>query len=1227
MLNRFFSLAVPVCIAASMAVLAQTGATGAQGEEYLFQYPGVSTSGQFVPYNAAGNPLAPLINNASGPAGIESILPMPDGSKLYLIGALSIEAVDPTFQNFHGVTLSEPSGLTPTVTAAKLTPDGKYLLVGTIDSSNVPYLFVVPTSTDQQLSQSGMPIQLKGVPGPYSSASPPCPGCWIEVSRDASTAYVIENSTFGGNTLVAAYSMTSFQPVQTPLSISGSANSLTLSPANLLYFVGGNQIQVIDPIAWAIVASVPLSGFNPGPLVFTPDGTTAYSIHQIPRQGGSASLLSFNVANNSVNWYSPPVNQLQAGPQLSAVYVAGNSNCPSARCVFALSATQTTLYDVSPSTGFSAGSPSPTVASAVYSAAATNVVAATISNEVPASNYLFVLVANGSQPFLDRISIAADQVSVSNLQPVLSTGLMQFVSIPTQGTAASFITFNASQTVNTGTTSLPLIARAIGPTGLPVFNTAGTFSAVSGSGVVVNTPNVTSTADGYVLTTVTIPSTGVTCPSNVCTITLSLGGNTAAFTITVPGASSPTGPSGPSSSEVTITGGNGQVVQAGYSTVQPLQVTVTNASGVPQSGVPVTFAVTSGTGQVYPGTQETDVNGNAQAYYAGGQVAGGQVFETDTVVASTSLGSVTFYETSYTVQYVFNVPEGGLQASVLVLDPAGQYVGLAGTTVQVSPGTPAKNALQATILGNPYNGNPSTGVPDVSISTQTDPAYGTGPPPVSCQGQPLSDITGTVYCTLVTSCSASPGVQGVQILLGGQVVTQDLTVDVVLGGGPATITATSGNNQSGNPGQRATLPLLATVTNSCGTPEPEISVTWTVTSGSATLQQSTTTSNSFGQVSNVVTYGNTPGTVIITATAAGGGSATFTLTSTVAITGLTTVSGGGQTATAGQAFAKPLIVSVVGTNNTPLAGIPVTFTVTSGSATVNPASANSGSNGQAQTTVTAGSNAGPVVVTASITGFSQTFNLTVIPPGPSVTASSFVNAASNATGLVACGLGVVTGSGLAAGIQGVISGSNGFGPLPYTLAGVSMTINGVAVPIEAVSNQNGVQQVNFQTPCETAGSTSATVVLTVSGASTTIPGVQVFQAQPGIFTYAGPNNLPYAVVINAQNGTYVTPSNPAIRGGTYYVVLTGLGQTNPPMTTNSVSVAGQNVVPIMVVGVNNSGVPVISAAAYVDTFGAYLVGFQLPTTASPGTNVPFSVAADLAGTLIFSNSTYLAAVQ
>ena len=488
-----------------------------------------------------------------------------------------------------------------------------------------------------------------------------------------------------------------------------------------------------------------------------------------------------------------------------------------------------------------------------------------------------------------------------------------------------------------------------------------------------------------------------------------------------------------------------------------------------------------------------------------------------------------------------------------------------------------------------------------------------------------------LQCTVATTCAATPGLHGIVFVVGGQFQIPSEVQITAGGGGALGITPTSGNNQSGNAGQRAALPLIATLADFCGNAVVGTTVTWKVTAGSATLQNATTTSNVVGQVSNVLTFGQTPGQITVTATIAGGASATFTLTNSIVISGITQVSGTGQTATVGKGFTNPVIVSVVDNNHNPVSGLAVTFSVTSGNGTVNPSSTNTGTNGQAQTSVIAGSVAGPLAITASIPGgFSTTFNLTVAPAGAIVSANSFVNAASSVVGLVPCGLGTVSGSGLAPGVQvgGVISGLSAFGPLPYTLNNLSMTINGVPAPIQVVANVNGTQEVNFQTPCETAGSSSATVVITISNVSTTVTSVPVFQAQPGIFTYAGPNNLPYGAEIRAADGSYVTPSNLAHRGETYYIVLTGLGQTNTPLTTNSAGIAGQNVVPPLIVGVNNNGVSVVSAYALPGDIGAYLVGFQIPlSTPTSSSAVPLSVAAVVNGVPVYSNSVFLAGIQ
>ena len=185
MSNRNVSLAIGVCLAASISVLAQTN----QGVGYLFQLPGASSSGgQFFPFLETANPFNPIISTAVGPSGTFEILPLPAGNKFYLIGtsgANGLQSVDPTFTNFHSV-----NGLGAAPTAAAVTPDGKHLIVG------ADALYIIDTSTDQIVTSP--PLALPSAP---SSVCPSCGVAGIAISKDSTTAYVLTNSSFGSSGL------------------------------------------------------------------------------------------------------------------------------------------------------------------------------------------------------------------------------------------------------------------------------------------------------------------------------------------------------------------------------------------------------------------------------------------------------------------------------------------------------------------------------------------------------------------------------------------------------------------------------------------------------------------------------------------------------------------------------------------------------------------------------------------------------------------------------------------------------------------------------------------------------------------------------------------------------------------------------------------------------------------------------------------------------------------
>src|SRR5204862_6324295 len=110
---------------------------------------------------------------------------------------------------------------------------------------------------------------------------------------------------------------------------------------------------------------------------------------------------------------------------------------------------------------------------------------------------------------------------------------------------------------------------------------------------------------------------------------------------------------------------------------------------------------------------------------------------------------------------------------------------------------------------------------------------------------------------------------------------------------------------------------------------------------------------------------------------------TFTITVNVQVTGLQKVSGDSQSTPAGQAFPSPLVVQVNTSSGQPAQNFPVNFNI-SGPGTLSANGANTDSNGRAQINVTATSTPGTITVTASTGAFSQTFTLTVIPPGPNL---------------------------------------------------------------------------------------------------------------------------------------------------------------------------------------------------------------------------------------------------
>jgi uncharacterized protein (TIGR03437 family) len=599
---------------------------------------------------------------------------------------------------------------------------------------------------------------------------------------------------------------------------------------------------------------------------------------------------------------------------------------------------------------------------------------------------------------------------------------------------------------------------------------------------------------------------------------------------------------------------------------------------------------------------------------------------------TSSTASVQFVETT-AIPY----GESGTAADLINLVPASSPPVLSGTAGQtLAP-------IQVSVIGvyGPLQ--------NVQVRLQPEAS---GVPGVMCGNAPAGQQPGTVFTNSdgLATCNPLLGKTGTgtYTLVVGDTVSYSPTTLTVKPGPAAILTCAGGcSPQNVNQGSKAPQALIAQVTDAAGDLISGAAVDWTVTEGSATLGEPTTSTISDGQTSNTVTPTVGP-TVQVTATlanpAAGSTATKFVYTINVlqVITGVTAVSGTPQTAEAGKAFTDPLIVQV-NDNTTPVDNAIVTFKVTSGPVTLSAATAATNAQGQAQVTVMAGAATvpTPVVITASVTSgtlsYTATFNLTVNPSGPVIL--SVVNSAGFQNQFVSpCSLATLYGLNLTPGLQGIASY---FIEPQYQVAGVTVQLGGSSgafAPILDVANVDNVESVSFQVPCGTPVSsgqpaTGYPVVVAVNGVASAAFMVSILPLSPGIFQFQDTDGMTRAVLVR-QDGSFASATNPVTPGETVRMFATGLGQTTPPLTTNEFDplVPGPNnlLVPqtlvvnaSVVVGIDNAGVLVTSAQYAYGMVGVYEVDFVVPQSAPAGNNAPFAIGLYQGTNLLFGNSSLI----
>jgi uncharacterized protein (TIGR03437 family) len=222
-----------------------------------------------------------------------------------------------------------------------------------------------------------------------------------------------------------------------------------------------------------------------------------------------------------------------------------------------------------------------------------------------------------------------------------------------------------------------------------------------------------------------------------------------------------------------------------------------------------------------------------------------------------------------------------------------------------------------------------------------------------------------------------------------------------------------------------------------------------------------------------------------------------------------------------------------------------------------------------------------------------------VTANPSPAPPPFLNACGtvNNTNVIPCG-------GLAPGTVSSVYGQNlasappvnpNFLPLPTSFNGTQVLVGGIPAPMFYL----GPNQINIQVPTELVVGRQYQVLVTSPGGVSATDPITIVPASPGIAT------VPDGLGINAQhgNGQSVTALNPARRGETIAMYLTGMGVTNPLIATGA-QAPGVAPLPVLqnppTVTVDGQNATVAFSGLTPGGIGLYQINFTIPAGSRVG---------------------------
>jgi len=290
--------------------------------------------------------------------------------------------------------------------------------------------------------------------------------------------------------------------------------------------------------------------------------------------------------------------------------------------------------------------------------------------------------------------------------------------------------------------------------------------------------------------------------------------------------------------QIAVNAGNDGTATAGTTVAVAPSVIVRDASGNPVAAVPVTFAVAGGGGSVTGANQTTNANGIATI----GSWTLGTIVGVNTLTATSPglAGSpVTFIDTA----------KAGSPAS-MTKSSGDNLVGPVGTT----PQAPHQ------VLITDVNGNPVQNVPVVWAAASGGGTVNPATMSTDNLGHAQTMRTlGPVAGTQTTTATAT---------IQGSLVSDTFNI-MATAGDASQMVVVDGQNQTGQVGTTLPSQLLVKVTDRNNNPVPNVTVTWSVTSGGGSISPSTSQTGANGIANTSWTLGTLAGVQTVQATAIG----------------------------------------------------------------------------------------------------------------------------------------------------------------------------------------------------------------------------------------------------------------------------------------------------------------------------------------------------------------------